>query len=213
MRKYSIQISVVILILSMCFCAFTQPAAKQMLIQEGFRPYEFTEQDKSLLREFGIYTGSNAMMYQFHAPEEAVDMLVRVYQLENGRWLMRDKFGISIGEEREPVDRLSGMMSIHCLNKSDIVFRIHCAGIAEFPMTLEEIEDMEGLSWGYDFLDTCQQIQTGKEIPILLLAYNHDSSLTMTNLDNYLNEIPETIPEDEAGDNLLDILVTVTFNE
>ena len=209
MRKYSIQISVVILILSMCFCAFTQPAAKQMLIQEGFRPYEFTEQDKSLLREFGIYTGSNAMMYQFHAPEEAVDMLVRVYQLENGRWLMRDKFGISIGEEREPVDRLSGMMSIHCLNKSDIVFRIHCAGIAEFPVTLEEIEDMEGLSWGYNFLREDCQIQTGKEIPFMALAFNADNTIKSYTLDAFFPNIPETF----ESDNTMDILVTVTFNE
>ena len=113
MKKYSIPVCVVILIISMCFCAFSQTPTTQVPLREGIWPYEFTERDKSLLRDFGLNVGSNAMMYQFNAPEEAIEMLVRVYQVENNRWQMRDKFGISIGEEREPVDRLSGILSIH----------------------------------------------------------------------------------------------------
>ncbi|MBQ1188520.1 MAG: hypothetical protein IIX62_05515, partial [Peptococcaceae bacterium] len=98
MKKYSIPVCVVILIISMCFCAFSQTPTTYQPIREGIWPYEFTERDKSLLRDFGLNVGSNAMMYQFNAPEEAIELLVRVYQVENNRWQLRDKFGISIGE-------------------------------------------------------------------------------------------------------------------
>ncbi len=217
MKKYSIPICVVILIISMCFCAFSQTPTTYQPIREGIWPYEFTEKDKSLLRDFGLNVGSNAMMYQFNAPKEATELLVRVYQVENNRWQVRDKFGISIGEEREPVDRLSGILSIHRPDQHKMIFRIHNAGLAEFPVTLKEIEGLEGLSWGNDFLDKSWQIQTGREIPIMMLHFNDAGRLTVPNFDRYLKEIPETVYHDEdsytGNKNLLDILVTVTFNE
>ncbi len=215
MKKYSIPICVVILIISMCFCAFSQTPTTYQPIREGIWPYEFTGRDKSLLRDFGLNVGSNAMMYQFNAPEEATELLVRVYEVNDNRWQLRDKFGISIGEEREPVDRLSGVMSIHRPNQHEMIFRIHNAGLMEFPVTLEEIKGMEGLSWGYQFLDKSWQIQTGKEIPVMLFNYNTAGRITVPNFDLYLKEIPDAYDETdyENDKNLLDILVTVTFNE
>ena len=217
MKKYSIPVCVVILIISMCFCAFSQTPTTYQPIREGIWPYEFTERDKSFLRDFGLNVGSNAMMYQFNAPEEAIELLVRVYQVENNRWQVRDKFGISIGEEREPVDRLSGILSIHRPEQHKMIFRIHNAGLAEYPVTLEEIEGLEGLSWGNDFLDKSWQIQIGRVIPIMMQHFNDAGRLTVPNFDRYLKEIPDTVYHDEdsytGNKNLLDILVTVTFNE
>lgn len=220
MKKYSIPVCVVILIISMCFCAFSQTPTTQVVLREGIWPYEFTERDKSLLRDFGLNVGSNAMMYQFNAPEEAIEMLVRVYQVENNRWQMRDKFGISIGEEREPVDRLSGILSIHRPDQHKMIVRIHNAGLAEFPVTLEELEGLEGLSFGYDYLDISQQIETGKEIMILQLGFNDDGRLSMQNYNPYTRSWADVKTEpvyDEAYTaeerNLLDVVVTVTFNE
>ena len=89
---------------------------------------------------------------------------------------------------------------------------------AEKPVyNAEEIEGLEGLSWGNDFLDKSWQIQTGREIPIMMLHFNDAGRLTVPNFDRYLKEIPDTVYHDEdsytGNKNLLDILVTVTFNE
>ncbi len=209
MKKYSIPVCVVILIISMCFCAFSQTPTTQVSLREGIWPYEFTERDKSLLRDFGLNVGSNAMMYQFNAPKEATELLVRVYQVENNRWQLRDKFGISIGEEREPVDRLSGIMTIQRKEPSKIEFQINCAGNMYFPVMLEEVQEMELMSWGQHFMDSYWIVQTGREIPVMLLAFNEGHNLQMYNIDIFSDEIHKEI----ESENTLDILVTATFNE
>ncbi len=77
--------------------------------------------------------GSSYFAYSFDAPQEATDMHVILYEyLSDCGWSPTINGLISIGEEREPINHLSGTILISLNYGNRIKISVDCAGTATY---------------------------------------------------------------------------------
>ena len=176
------------LVLGTCIQAGAFPGQEE---KEGIGPYELSQDQSELLQAFGMEQTSR--IFSFAAPEEAITVKVHVYQLnEDGTWKVMGGGVLSIGTEREPVDRLAGTIAIERLEDYSIDFTINCAGSGSFasePVELEKDEEKPFVStWTY--LEERQDIQMDTEIPLAFMVYDDGNSLKSCSLEEYFDPSP-----------------------
>lgn len=145
----------------------------------GVAPYMLSEEDRYILDSFGMSDTSQIIL--FNAPEEAITLEVNLYQLgSDGAWEVISNGCISIGEEREPVNQLTGNVAIQLRDDYSIDFQINAAGSVSFqsePVQLDQ--EMKASVKG--FLTDFQNMELNEEIPVAIMVYddgNHMQSYT-----------------------------------
>lgn len=173
------------------------------LTKVGVAPYELSESEENLLQSFGL--GNNAKAISFLAPKEAISLNVNVYTLgENNQWEATGGGYLSIGEERQPVDQLSGMFTIKVNKDHSMDFHINGAGLLSFstdPIMLEHDDVISSVG----FLQEFQEIELNTEIPVALMVYDSGTSMRTYSPQDYFE------PSKFDGMDLVQV-VTLTFS-
>ncbi|MBR7146809.1 MAG: hypothetical protein IKD11_03725 [Oscillospiraceae bacterium] len=124
----------------------------------------------SELRRIGLL--ERGQLISFFAPEEAITLRVRTYTLgADGAWALEDEGGISIGQEREPIERLEGEFSMTVEEDKSISFAIDCAGLAEFSVPAPPHDTVE-TQWTLSVSPESLPIVTGEEIAVGIVCYD-----------------------------------------
>lgn len=221
MRKYSIQISVVILILSMCFCALGQGAITinsnpvTLPVEEGIGPYNFTERDRELLRKYNM-DWFNAPMISYKAPEEAKKMDFSFYQYRDGVWQeWKQSMGIEIPDDMPDAVPFEGTIALKIQSDDknrdywmDIYVNDDNCG-ASTRCDFSALIDFDVMAYGGYHLEEYQTIELGKPVPIAMMVYNDESYLTdVGTLQEHFE--PEAV---QYFDTELAVALMVTFTE
>lgn len=221
MKKYSIPICVVILIISMCFCAFGQGAITvnanpvTMPIKEGIAPYNFTERERELLKNYDM-DWFNAPMISYKAPAEAKRMYFYLYQLRDGVWQeWKQCFGIEIPDDMPDAAPFKGNIALQFQKDEEAGeywIDIHlndknCDGHSRADYS--ELVDFKVMAYGGRHIEEHQAIELGKPIPVAMLIYNDESHLMG------IGNIQEHFEPEHAQylDNELTVALMVTFSE
>ena len=126
----------------------------------------------SELQRVGL--SDRGQVLSFLAPEEAITLRVRIYTLgADGAWALEDEGGISIGQEREPIERLEGEFSMTVEEDKSISFAIDCAGLAEFSVPAPPHDTVE-TQWVLSVSPESLPIVTDGEIPVAIVCYDTD---------------------------------------
>ena len=184
MRKYGIPVCVLVLIIVMCFCAFSQGAGTQSdnpmtaSMQEGIEPYRFTEADELLLRQYGLYA-HNAPLICYKAPAEATEMEFGLYQFRDGAWQeWRKGMGLEIIDDMPHFGPFEGTIALNIHEGTgdgtywiDIHLNDESCGAAS-KTDFSELVDFNALTLSKVHLEEHQPIILGEPIPLLVLNYN-----------------------------------------
>ena len=103
-----------------------------------------TKYDPSLALTTYIYEESNLTCeYEFQAPEEATYLQINVEQYSNGKTNRLLAGGASIGEERLPVDKLSGTICINTTNNHllSLVIALAGAGTVNYEVPIDTFDN------------------------------------------------------------------------
>ena len=131
---------------------------------------DLTESTQDVLEAFGM--AGTASLLSFQGPEEAITLRLRVHHLgEDGAWEEDNAWGTSIGEDRTPVDRLSGTLAIQLREDGSLGFHIRSGGLASCqtePIGLEPVASARC------FLTESRDLPLNQEVPVALLLYGVD---------------------------------------
>ncbi len=151
--------------------------------KEGITPYELSENEKYILQSFNMEDTSQ--MITFNAPKEAITLNVSVYRLEDGgKWSSIGGGGISIGEDRKPIEKLTGTFAMQLKDNYSIEFVIIAGGKASYK-TDEILLDSEAMASTKAFLQQSRDITINSEIPVALMVYDSGSSMKTYSLQDY----------------------------
>lgn len=204
-KKIYLLVSIFIIILVLVACSESKGDSPKPLAKEGVQPYSLSESEKYLLRSFGME--KNSQIISFNAPKEAITMDINVYRLANDdMWEIIGGSGISIGKEREPIDKLSGTFAMQLRENHAIDFNINMAGRASFK-TDEIILDTETMASMKGFLQEYQDIEIDKEIPVALMVYDSGTSMRTYSLEDYFE------PAIFEGMELVQVVTLMFINE
>lgn len=132
---------------------------------------DLTESTQDVLEAFGM--AGTASLLSFQGPEEAITLRLRVHHLgEDGAWEEADTWGTSIGEERTPVDRLSGTLAIQLQEDGSLGFHIRSGGGLASCQT--EPIGLEPAASARCFLTESRDLPLNQEVPVALLLYGVD---------------------------------------
>ena len=132
---------------------------------------DLTESTQDVLEAFGM--AGTASLLSFQGPEEAITLRLRVHHLgEDGAWEEADTWGTSIGEERTPVDRLSGTLAIQLQEDGSLGFHIRSGGGLASCQT--EPIGLEPVASARCFLTESRDLPLNQEVPVALLLYGGD---------------------------------------
>lgn len=146
----------------------------------------------------------NSQIISFNAPKEVISLEVKVYKLgDSKKWDIIGTGGISIGKEREPIDKLFGTFTMQLRKGYVIEYNINTIGRASFItdeiiLYKEEIVVMKG------FLQEYQYIEIDKEIPVAIMVYSSRKTLKNYSLEDYSDPT-------KFGEKDLVKVVTLTF--
>ena len=200
MKKYVIIFAIMLAMMGMCACTPTNDQVTPATVSH----YQLNDQEQQLLNMFAI--DNNAAVFNFTAPEEAITLRINAYYLENGSWQQYGGGAISIGEEREPVAQLEGLVAIEPQEQHILAFSI-AGGGGKAHYTTEPLgEDMEDMLFAATFLDTAEPIVIGEEIPIALYVYDDGVSVTSHEVSEYFNP-------DALADMALVQVITLAFSD
>ena len=192
-----------IIVLAACSSTKSEP---RLLTEEGIAPYILSESDEYLLQSFGMVNDSQII--SFNAPKEAITLLVNVYSLnEDGNWkkISDSGGGISIGTEREPIEKLKGTFTVLLKDNYAINFNINAGGIIS--STTEEIDiNFEKTMSVKAILTDFQEIEINKEIPVTIMVYDSGRSMRSYIVKDYFD------PSKFEGMDLVQA-VTLTFTD
>lgn len=181
-RLVSIFLGLVIM-LALVGCS-SKEGGKKALKEEGIAPYKLSESEENVLNAYGLNT-SNSQMIMFDAPQEAITLKVKVYSLDaDEKWEIISDGGMSIGEEREPMDKLKGNFTMELKDNYVIEHRINCGGTATYE-TEEILLNKEDMATTWTFLNEFQKIEVNKEIPVALMVYTSKMSMNSYSLKDY----------------------------
>lgn len=204
-KKNYLLVSISIIILVLVACSESKGDSPKPLAKEGVQPYSLSESEKYLLRSFGME--KNSQIISFNAPKEAITMDINVYRLTNDyMWEIIGGSGISIGKEREPIDKLSGTFTMQLRENHAIDFNINTVGRASFK-TDEIILDTETMASMKGFLQEYQEIEIDKEIPVALMVYDSGTSMRTYSLEDYFE------PTKFEGMELVQVVTLMFKNE
>ncbi|MCH4886270.1 hypothetical protein EZV73_01755 [Acidaminobacter sp. JC074] len=173
-------------------------------VKEGLFPHEYDDSELELLKNLGLER--NTLIVDFEAPIEAITLNINIYTLANDlSWHVIGASGISLGEDRDVMDYLSGNISLLLKEDYAIDCHINSGGRVKFQTEKILLEDEINAS-GVLFLENKKKIELEKEIPIALMVYNSDSSLHRMTLDYYYE--PESLSHYELVQ-----VVTMTFTK
>ena len=203
MRKYFFIVLIVIIIVSFPACSGDKDAPK-LLSKEGIAPYELTDKESYLLQSFGIENDSQIIA--FNAPKEAISMEVNVYRLKDyADWESIGGGAISIGEERIPAEKLTGVFTMLLKENYSIEFNVNCCGRASFKTSQTDI-DRKYMAFAKAFLIEFQKIEINKETPVAIMVYDSGTSMRSYSLQDYFE------PSKFHGMDLVQA-VTLTFTD
>ena len=132
---------------------------------------DLTESTQDVLEAFGM--GDTACLLSFRGPEEAITLRLRVHHLgEDGAWEEDNAWGTSIGEDRTPVDRLSGTLAIQLQEDGSLGFHIRSGGGLASCQT--EPIGLEPAASARCFLTESRDLPLNQEVPVALLLYGVD---------------------------------------
>ena len=170
--------------------------------KEGIQPYNLSENERYLLQSFGME--GNSQIISFNAPKEVISLEVKVYKLgDSKKWDIIGTGGISIGKEREPIDKLFGTFTMQLRKGYVIEYNINTIGRASF-ITDEIILDKEEIVVMKGFLQEYQYIEIDKEIPVAIMVYSSRKTLKNYSLEDYSDPT-------KFGEKDLVKVVTLTF--
>ena len=131
---------------------------------------DLTESTQDVLEAFGM--AGTASLLSFQGPEEAITLRLRVRHLgEDGAWEEDNAWGTSIGEDRTPVDRLSGTLAIQLREDGSLGFHIRSGGLASCQT---EPIGLEPAASARCFLTESRDLPLNQEVPVALLLYGGD---------------------------------------
>lgn len=201
--KKMLAIAVMALMLA-ALAACSPPPAGQGTAKVGLTPYKLTDKEADLLQSLGLDNKTQLLL--FNAPEEALSLSFQIYMLgPDGNWQKSGGGGISLGEEREPVSRLSGSLSIVQQRQYALDITITCGSVAAFK-TGEFYPDAEPMAVAREYLNSFTEIALDQEIPIYLLAGSGEGSMCTHSLEDYF------APEKFSDTDFVQI-ITVEFSD
>lgn len=160
--------TVLTVLLSLTACGRSEEFSMR---REGIAPCKLSQREEKLLESFGIEDHGN--IFSFKAPEEAISLNVHVYRLNGaGEWEVYSGGGVSIGEDRKPVETLSGTFALELSDNYSIDFHINCGGLVSFAsdeIGLEK-EIVSGM-WHLE-LSEFRKIALNEEIPVVMMMYS-----------------------------------------
>ena len=204
MKKLFAVIAVLSLAFSLVSCKDVSES-KFAMKEEGIAPYQLSEEGKYILESFNMQR--NSKLISFNAPKEAITMNINLYRLKDGKWeKSSDGGGISIGSEREPVDRIQGTLAL-TVNQDDhsIDYVINCGGTFSSYFSAAQTETETSVS-AFCFLEELKTIELNKEIPVLISVYDSGSSMPAFSVDRF--DDPSRLEDKDLVQAL-----TVTFTE
>ena len=176
----------------------------EVLRKEGITPYELSESEKYILQSFNM--DGTSQIISFDAPKEATTLNVSVYRLEDGgKWGSIGGGGISIGADRKPIDKLTGIFTMQLKENYSIDFVINAGGRASYK-TDEILLDSEIMASTKGFLQDFQDIIVNSEIPVALMVYDSGNSMKTYSLQDYFE------PSKFEGMDLVQV-VTLEFSD
>lgn len=202
-KRFYLIITVLLISIVLVACSNNAGSLKPPA-KEGIQPYDLSDNEKYLLRSFGME--GNSQIISFNAPKEVISLEVKAYKLgDDKKWDVIGGGGISIGKERKPIDKLFGTFTIQLREDHVIDYSINTAGRASFK-TDEIILDTEAIASVKGFLQEYQEIEIDKEIPVALMVYDSGTSMRTYSLEDYFD------PTKFEGMDLVQV-VTLTFTD
>ncbi len=188
MKKYSIPISVFILIISMCFCAFGENAITlnepvRFPMKEGIQPYKFNEREMALLNKYGM-NEATAPIFSFRAPAEAKGMEIRFYRWEDGSWqTLRRGFTASVNEAMG-AERLEGAITVLMTIDHKFEYRLYQEFGRDYQAIGSNVDfskfmDFEQVARGFRMLEEHQPIVLEQEMPLAIWVYNDEGLISV----------------------------------
>ncbi len=182
MKRMTSAMLVFVLMVLMTACSGRVDLPKAVS-KEGITPYELSENEKFILQSFNMEDTSQ--MITFNAPKEAITLNVSVYRLEDGgKWSSIGGGGISIGEDRKPIEKLTGTFAMQLKDNYSIEFVIIAGGKASYK-TDEILLDSEAMASTREFLQQSRDITINSEIPVALMVYDSGNSMKTYSLQDY----------------------------
>ncbi len=137
MKKHFSILLIVITIITLTACSNTTDIPK-LLNKEGIAPYELTERESYLLRDFGIE--NNSQIIAFNPPKEALTVKVNVYCLNDSNWESIGSGAIYLGNVSIPAEQLKGTFTMLLKENYSIDYHINCAGRASYKTNAIDVD-------------------------------------------------------------------------
>lgn len=187
MKSKRFNLIIVLLILLVLVACSNNESNLKPLAKEGIKPYDLSDNDKLLLRSFGME--SNSQIISFNAPKEINSLELKAYKLgDNKKWETTGSGEISIGNEKKPTNKLIGTFTMQLREDYVIEYNINTVGRASFK-TDKIILDTEDVISTRNFLQEYQEIEVNKEIPVALMVYDSGTIMRTYSLEDYFNPI------------------------
>lgn len=189
MKKRVLVCLLISVILTLSACSSTENDLNRelnLLDKDGISGYALTERESYLFKTFGME--GNSHIVSFNAPEEAISLHVHVYSMQDGNnWEPIGSGGVSIGNERVPIDHLAGICTM-LLNENHVIeYSINCGGIGSYK-TKEISMDTDLLGSMKVGLVNFQDIEINKEIPVWMIVYNN-AELPASSVEDYFEPL------------------------
>ena len=166
---------------------------------------DLTESTQDVLEAFGM--AGTASLLSFQGPEEAITMNIRLYELGPSGWEETEKGGLSIGTEREPVDRLTGVFAVQL--REDRGIDLYVDKMASYRWDPpEELEETYAAVWK-GFLQEFCKAELNAEIPVVLIVYTNETRFEMSQIPQLQDYFA---PENLSGNEVVQV-ITVEFTE
>lgn len=174
------------------------------LKEEGIAPFELTENEEYLLQSLDLQ--NNSQVISFNAPREAITLKINVKRLKDGEgWDDIQEGKLSIGSKRQPIDKLEGTFTMILKENYAVDFNVDCGGLYSYKIEKPNI-DTENMIFTKAFLTNIKDIEINKEIPIAIMVYDSETSMSSYSLEDYFE------PSKFKGMDLVQV-VTLTFTE
>ncbi|WP_069999947.1 hypothetical protein [Cellulosilyticum sp. I15G10I2] len=182
MRKFFSVVLIVVMVIALAGCLGNKDTST-LLNKEGIAPFKLTERESYLLQSFGME--NNSQIITFNAPKEAITIEANVYRLnDRDDWESIGGGAMSLGNERIPVDKLTGTFTTLLNENYTIDFHINCSGRGSY--TTNDIDvASEYMVSSKTFLREFQDIEINKEIPVAIMVYDSGPRMQSYSLQDY----------------------------
>lgn len=153
------------------------------LTKEGIAPYVLSDDTQYVLESFGM--SDTSQIFSCNAPKEAITLHANVYRLTPGfDWETIGGGSISIGSEREPIEKLKGSVTLQLRENYTIDLNLNFSGRCSFTSNPIELEE-EPIVNTHGFLQEFQTIELNTEIPIAIMVYDSGNSMRSYSPQDY----------------------------